>query len=184
MSEVHKETRRRVEFLIAAKSMKRKAIGFFSSIMSASEPCLLAWRLYILTLPVVVPVARAADEAKTGTGTIRLSDEDNCLVIGSGTKFTSELQPKWQIMLPKTLSSATAEVTEIISDTQVRVKKEFGGDSGKVTSKFKEKVAEAKESGESGVPFRRLPFIDQQEMYQFVYRRLKEGGLLGIFPEG
>jgi glycerol-3-phosphate O-acyltransferase/dihydroxyacetone phosphate acyltransferase len=105
-------------------------------------------------------------------------------VIGEGTKFTTELKPRWQIMLPKNLNSCTAEVTEIISDTEVRVKKEFGGDSGKATSRFKEKVADAKEAGVMGLPFRRLPFVDQQDMYQFVYKRLKEGGLLGIFPEG
>jgi hypothetical protein len=34
--EVYRETRRRVSFLIAAKSMKRKAIGFFAKLMSCS----------------------------------------------------------------------------------------------------------------------------------------------------
>ena len=131
-----------------------------------------------------VPVSRAADEAKSGTGKIHLSDDDNCLVIGDGTKFTTELKPKWQIMLPKNLNSATAEVVEVISDTEARIKKEFGTDGGKATAKFRELVAEAKNTGASGLQFRRLPFIDQQEMYQFVYRRLKQGGLLGIFPEG
>lgn len=34
--EVFRETRRRVAFLIAAKSMKRKAVGFFASQMDSS----------------------------------------------------------------------------------------------------------------------------------------------------
>jgi hypothetical protein len=34
--EVYRETRQRVSFLIAAKSMKRKAIGFFAKIISCS----------------------------------------------------------------------------------------------------------------------------------------------------
>ena len=35
--EVFRETRRRVAFLIAAKSMKRQAVGFFASQMDSSE---------------------------------------------------------------------------------------------------------------------------------------------------
>ncbi|THH06772.1 hypothetical protein EW145_g3859 [Phellinidium pouzarii] len=130
-SEVHRETHRRVEFLIAAKSMKRKTIGFFASLMSS------------------IPVSRAADNAQRSIGLISLSDDDSCLVIGHGTKFTAELKPKWQIMLPKSLNFLIAEVTEIISDTELRIKKEFGGESGKGTA-----------------------------------RRLKDGGCIGIFPEG
>lgn len=138
--------------------------------------------LIIYVIPV--PVSRAADDAKSGTGFVRISEDDPCLVIGHGTKFTSELKPKWQIMLPKNLGSPLAEVIEIISDTEVRVKKEFGGEGGKGTSRIRERLAELKESGKEGLEFKRLPFIDQQEMYQFVYKRLKEGGCIGIFPEG
>ena len=36
-SEVYKETRRRVEFLIAASSMKRKMVGFLAGLMSSSK---------------------------------------------------------------------------------------------------------------------------------------------------
>ena len=39
--EVHRETRRKVQTLIAAKSMKRKAVGFFAGLMSSSEFMLL-----------------------------------------------------------------------------------------------------------------------------------------------
>ena len=35
MLQVHKEVRRRVQVLIAAKSMKRKAVGFFAGLMGA-----------------------------------------------------------------------------------------------------------------------------------------------------
>ncbi|KAH8117421.1 glycerol-3-phosphate O-acyltransferase [Phellopilus nigrolimitatus] len=165
-SEVHRETHRRVEFLIAAKSMKRMAIGFFAGLMSS------------------IPVTRAADDAKPGSGVIALSDDDPCLVIGYGTNFRTELKPKWQIMLPVSLNFLVAEVTEVISDTAVRIKKEFGGESGKGTARVRDKIAEAKENGAAGLEYKRLPFIDQQEMYRFVYQRLKDGGCLGIFPEG
>lgn len=132
----------------------------------------------------VVPVARAADDAKPGTGEIRLADDDPCLVLGHGTKFLTELAPKMQIMLPKSLNSALAEVVEVISDTEIRVKKEFGGESGKGSARFREKVKEAQAEGKNGLAFKKLPFVDQSEMYHYVYQCLKDGGCIGIFPEG
>ena len=35
-----------------------------------------------------------------------------------------------QIMLPKIVGAPSSEVVEIISDTEIRVKKEFGGERG------------------------------------------------------
>ncbi|KAF7324814.1 Protein kinase domain-containing protein [Mycena kentingensis (nom. inval.)] len=156
----YKESGRRVQFLVAASSMKRKAIGFFARLIDS------------------IPVARAADDAKPGTGRIRLSPEDPCLVIGEGTKFTSEFTPRMQIMLPKSLGSVAAEVAEVLSDTELKVKKEFSNDEGKCTGK----IRDATEN--SGIEFRRLPFVDQQDMYRHVYNALSGGGSIGIFPEG
>ena len=129
-------------------------------------------------------MTRAVDYAKPGSGRVSLADDDPCLVIGHGTNFTSEFSPRWQILLPKSTGSLVAEVVEIISETQLRIKKEFGGESGKGTTRVREKVEEARENGESGLDYKRLPFTDQQDMYRFVYKRLKEGGCIGIFPEG
>ncbi|KAH8099482.1 glycerol-3-phosphate O-acyltransferase [Cristinia sonorae] len=164
--EVHRETRRKVQTLIAAKSMKRKAVGFFAGLMSS------------------IPVARAADDAKPGSGVIFLSEEDPCLIHGVDTKFLEEFKPRMQIMLPKSVNSAVAEVVEVISDTQLRIKKEFGGESGKGTARILEKLKEVSAQGERGLAFKRLPFVDQQEMYHHVYECLKAGGCIGIFPEG
>lgn len=164
--EVYRESRRRVHFLTAAKSMKRKAVGFFARQMDS------------------IPVARAVDEAKPGTGSVYLSPDDPCLVLGEGTRFKSEFSPKMQIMLPKSMNSAVAEVLTVISDTELRLKKEFGSETGKETARVREKLAEAETEGTKGFPFKILPFIDQQEMYRGVYQRLKEGGCIGIFPEG
>ena len=129
----------------------------------------------------IVPVVRAADEAKPGKGLIHLSDTDPCVVLGEGTNFLSQFSPKTQIMLPKNLNFAVAEVVEVISETELRIKKEFGGENGKGTTRFREAV---KESEGGGVTYKALPFVDQQEMYGHVYQRLKEGGCIGIFPEG
>lgn len=132
----------------------------------------------------IVPVSRASDEAKPGTGLVYLSPDDPCLVLGEGTKFKTEFTPKMQIMLPKSVNSAVAEVIEVISDTELRVKKEFGGDSGKGTTRIRETIAAGGENGNKGLAFKVLPFINQQEMYRGVYQKLKEGGCIGIFPEG
>lgn len=131
-----------------------------------------------------VPVVRAADEAKTGVGRIELSVEDPCLVIGHGTRFLSDFKPRMQIMLSKSLNFAAAEVVEVLSDTELRVKKEFGGDSGKGTTRIRAAILEAAENGEKGIPYKQLPFVDQQDMYRHVYQRLTDGGCIGIFPEG
>ncbi|KAI0709102.1 glycerol-3-phosphate O-acyltransferase [Earliella scabrosa] len=159
--EVHRESRRHVRSLIAAKSMKRKFIGFFAGLMAS------------------IPVVRAADDAKPGTGEISISEDDPCLVIGHGTKFTSEFTPKMQIMLPKSVGSSVAEVVEILSDTQLKIRKEFSG-----SAKIREKLSEAQAAGQQGLAYKRLPFVDQHEMYHHVYQCLTEGGAICIFPEG
>ncbi|KAH9946190.1 glycerol-3-phosphate O-acyltransferase [Epithele typhae] len=159
--EVHRETNRHVQSLIAAKSMERAFVGFAAGMMAS------------------IPVVRAADSAKPGAGMVSLSDEDACLVIGHNTKFMSEFTPKMQMMLPRSLGSAVAEVTEIISDTQLRIRKEFSGGA-----KIREKIQEARAEGKQGLTYKRLPFVDQAEMYQYVYQCLTEGGAIAIFPEG
>lgn len=164
--EAYRETHRRVHFLTAAKSMKRKAVGFFARQMDS------------------IPVARAVDEAKPGTGLVYLQHDDPCLLLGHGTRFKSEFAPRKQIMLPKSVNSVVAEIVEVVSDTEMRLKGEFRSESGKGTSRVREKLAERRAEGTAGLPFKILPFINQQEMYRGVYQRLKEGGCIGIFPEG
>ncbi|THH01424.1 hypothetical protein EW026_g1268 [Hermanssonia centrifuga] len=146
--------------------MKRMAVGFFATLMSS------------------IPVSRAADDAKPGTGRVSISKEDPCLVIGHDTKFLSEFTPKMQIMLPKSVNWALAEVVEVISDTELRIKKEFGGESGKGTVRIREKLAEVEAEGGRGLEFKKLPHVDQAEMYHYVYECLRNGGCIGIFPEG
>lgn len=89
-----------------------------------------------------------------------------------------------QIMLPNSVNTAVSEVLEVISDTELKIKKEFGGESGKITSRIRERVAELQVEGKNGLEFKTLPFVDQQQMYRHVYQCLKDGGCIGIFPEG
>ena len=180
--EVYNETRRRVSFLIAAKSMKRKAIGFFARLISCSMSCSISCSS--CSHCPKVPVARAADYARPGTGTIYLSPDDPCTVLGKDTRFLSEFTPRMQIMLSRSFGSPVAEVTQVISDTELKIKREFGGENGKVTSRIREKTEELRANGVFGIDFKRLPHIDQQETFRHVYQRLTEGGCIGIFPEG
>lgn len=126
-----------------------------------------------------VPVARAFDYAKPGTGEVTISEDDPCLVIGHGTRFTSELEPNMQIVLPRTVNSSVAQVVEVISDTQVKIRSEFPG-----IAQVREKIEEVQEAGQHGLTFRTLPHIDQNEMFQYVYQCLADGDSIGIFPEG
>ncbi|KAI0318958.1 glycerol-3-phosphate O-acyltransferase [Amylostereum chailletii] len=164
--QVYKETRRKVHFLTAAKSMERKVVGFFTKMMAS------------------IPVVRAADNATPGTGRVYLSRDDPCLVLGIDTKFLSDFKPRMQIMLSKSVNSVVAEVVEVISDTELRVKKEFGGESGKGTNRIREKTEELIAQGVNGLEYKKLAYVDQGEMYRKVYQELKEGGCIGIFPEG
>ncbi|KAI0928786.1 hypothetical protein AcV5_006241 [Taiwanofungus camphoratus] len=163
---VYRETGRRVQFLVAAKSMENRLIGFFARMMSS------------------IPVVRASDNARPGIGYIVLSEDDPCLVIGHGTCFLSEFAPKMQIRLPKSIDSSAAEVMEVISDTELRIVREFASDSENGTFKFREKIAELKAEGKQGLEFKKVPFVDQREMYQNVHQCLTSGGCICVFPEG
>ena len=84
-----------------------------------------------------------------------------------------------QIMLPRSVGSSAAEVVEILSDTQLKIRKELSG-----PAKIREKIKEAQAAGQKGLSYKRLPFVDQHEMYQYVYQCLTDGGAICIFPEG
>jgi glycerol-3-phosphate O-acyltransferase/dihydroxyacetone phosphate acyltransferase len=87
-------------------------------------------------------------------------------------------------MLPRSVGSPVAEVTQVISDTELKIKREFGVVNEKVTSRIREQAEELRTGGVFGLDFKRLPHIDQQETFRDVYQRLTEGGCIGIFPEG
>lgn len=145
----------------------------------------------------LVPVTRAADGAKNGQGVISKHPSGDPLMIqGHGTQFKSQLVPKGQIVLPKWTGYASAEVVEIISDTEVKIKKEWkderakealSGKPGPVSKKDKsggETESSPSNSLSKGTDYQCLPFVDQTQMYASVYEKLAQGGCLGIFPEG
>ncbi|KAF8929071.1 hypothetical protein BGZ47_001287 [Haplosporangium gracile] len=150
-----RECGRRVSFLAAKKSMDRRWIGAMARSMNA------------------IPVERPQDLAKAGSGTIKLLDryDDPLRVTGLGTKFTKELLVGDQISLPKDVGSSA--VVEIISDTELIVKKEF-----------KDLKALELLTSPEGSKYKCLPHMDQSNVYKTVFERLNAGHCVGIFPEG
>lgn len=122
---------------------------------------------------ILVPVERPQDLAKAGSGTIKLQDRygDPLRVTGLGTKFTKELFVGDQISLPKDVGSSA--VVEIISDTELIVKKEF-----------KDLKALELLTSPEGSKYKCLPHMDQSNVYKTVFERLNAGHCVGIFPEG
>ncbi|KAF9323090.1 hypothetical protein BG006_001767 [Podila minutissima] len=150
-----RECGRRVSFLAAKKSMDRKWIGMMARSMNA------------------IPVERPQDLAKAGLGTIKLLDRygDPLRITGLGTKFTKELMVGDQISLPKDVG--TSAVVEIVSDTELIVKKEF-----------KELKALELLTSADGSKYKCMPHMDQTNVYKTVFDRLNAGHCVGIFPEG
>ncbi|OLL22078.1 putative acyltransferase [Neolecta irregularis DAH-3] len=152
MRQVRLEAGRRVSFLIAEKSMKRMIIGALARAMQS------------------IPVARAQDLAKPGTGKIRYASAGNPLKItGQDTTFTSQLQPQQIICLPGVGESA--EIASIESDTELTLVKGFVG-------------SQAKDFLSSSTKFKYGIKISQNRVYEVVYNQMDKGACIGIFPEG
>lgn len=161
---------RKISYLVAEKSWNRRIIGD------------LAWAMG------AVPVKRAQDSARRGTGTVRLVRDDSnadanedsastntstagtIKVIGNETKFSEEIKPKDKIRLPNT--SAGFKVLRILSDTSMVLE----GNAG-VSAATLHTDAEP-------VNFDILGHIDQKVVYAKVLDKLASGGTIGIFPEG
>ncbi|AQZ11565.1 SCT1 (YBL011W) [Zygosaccharomyces parabailii] len=105
MGQVKKVVNRRVSFLVAEKSLKRKAIGFFSR-------CVMS-----------IGVVRAQDNLKPAKGKITVDPENPRKLIGHGTTFLTDFKPKGLIGLPKSLGNV--EIDSIESETTLTLRKEF-----------------------------------------------------------
>ncbi|KAH6645860.1 hypothetical protein BKA67DRAFT_501526, partial [Truncatella angustata] len=114
-----------------------------------------------------IPVARPQDLAKTAKGTIYLPDPINepTTIRGLGTDFRAEAEIGGAIFLP---SGASAEIDKIMGPEEIRIKRPLNRTSlSQPMSKF-----------------RLSPYSDRNQLYQAVFDRLKNGGCIGIFPEG
>ncbi|WFD32517.1 hypothetical protein MSPP1_003565 [Malassezia sp. CBS 17886] len=161
-SEVRMHSGRRVSFLVAQKSTMRPIIGAFSRLLRS------------------ISVVRAADRAKDGKGRIVRHPSGNpAMLSGIGTQFTRQLELRGQVVLPKETDYAAAQVEQILSDTEIRLKKELTGE--RVDAALGGALNADKSAGST---YKVWPYVDQREMYGSVYECLSGGGCLGIFPEG
>lgn len=178
MRTVRKDAKRRIAILIAEKSMHRPFIGFAASLVSA------------------VPVGRALDMKKPAQGKIYLPDPegDPTLVKGTGTDFTDQSFMKGGLLVLPSVNNtaANAEIVEIVGPNEIRVKKPFKGDVAvkQLTGKPLEETNGHTSNGDpkggkfDGIKYSVAPHVDQSAVYDAVFQRLKEGGCIGIFPEG
>lgn len=105
MGQVKKAVNRRVSFLVAEKSLRRKAVGFLAR-------CVMS-----------IGVVRAQDNLKPSTGKITVDPENRRRIIGHGTFFKTDCRPKGLLGLPKSMGNVEIEFVE--SDTVLTIRKEF-----------------------------------------------------------
>ncbi len=154
---------RTISYLMAEKSYRRRIVGDIAWAMGA------------------VPVKRAQDSANIGTGEISLEflametssdNEVECRisklkVIGSGTKFLSEINEKDKVFI-KGLS-VQFKVVSIQDDTNMEL------DTSILPSEL-ELPVEPK-------PFEIMKRIDQKRVYEAVLKKLASGGTIGIVSD-
>ncbi|GKY95980.1 hypothetical protein MPSEU_000558500 [Mayamaea pseudoterrestris] len=144
----------KVSYLMAEASWRRPIIGH------------IAWALD------VVPVKRAQDDARQGTGKIQLADAPDMgtsmlELHGQDTCFTRELSPGDKIRPPET--AHTLKVVKVLTDTSVLVEE----NSELSATLLKKPVA-----------FDILKYTPLNVVFARVLERLAAGGAVGIFPEG
>ncbi|KAJ3214891.1 hypothetical protein HDU67_001093 [Dinochytrium kinnereticum] len=152
-----KHAGRQVGFLAAKKSMDKFWIGLFARSVGS------------------IPVVRPQDLAKAGEGRVYLADPVNnpLILSGEGTKFTEKVHPRSII----SCGGATLEVVEVLSDTSLKFKNPVAAPKSLA-------ILTASKDGQKGASYKITPHVDQSQMFSTVIKRLKDGGCVGIFPEG
>lgn len=108
MRQVSLNAGRRISFLVAEASLKRKFIG---TLARAS---------------MSIGVVRAQDNLKLAKGKISIDYETDPLVVhGEGTLFTQQAMTRGLLGLPNSIGNS--EIAEIRSDTEILLRKEFKG---------------------------------------------------------
>ncbi|KKZ66131.1 hypothetical protein EMCG_01167 [[Emmonsia] crescens] len=180
MRVARRELNRRIAFLIAEKSFKRRFVGLLAKAAGA------------------LPVARAMDNMKPGQGMIYLPDPVNnpTLLRGVGTKFDGPgFEVGGTIALPTINGEAhSTDIAEIRGPEEILLKKPFmhkdalyqltGRTDISDDLKFTGNAAEQDLSGFKGSKFKIAPHVDQTGVYKAVFQTLNAGGCVGIFPEG
>lgn len=162
-------TGRQISWLMAEVSFKRKFIGAMANGIGA------------------VPVSRAQDIAVTAEGTIWMPDPigQPKVIKGAETDFTSPIfKVGGSIYLPTMNGeSQKLDIEQIIGPRKLLIKSAATNADVLFLLAGQTKVV----SGlvvEVGTKFKVAPHVDQTHVYARVYDKLREGGCIGIFPEG
>jgi glycerol-3-phosphate O-acyltransferase/dihydroxyacetone phosphate acyltransferase len=177
MRVVRQDAHRRIAFLVAEKSMRRKFIGWGASLVGS------------------VPVGRALDLKKPAEGKIFLAEPegDQTLIKGTGVDFKNgQFMPGGLLVLPSVNNvAANAEIASVVSADEIKLKKAFKGEVAQkqLTGQALDDAngnAGGEHQGKSfdGIKFSVAPHVDQAQVYDEVFTRLHNGGCIGIFPEG
>lgn len=146
----------KVSYLIAETSWKRRIVGD------------LAWAMD------AVPVRRAQDSSKPGTGRVQLKqvgkDRETLQVTGTDTMFSTQLTPGDKIRMNGTPTGL--KVLSIESDTLMMVE---GSDIPSDKA-----VPAIDQTTEYDI----LKRVDTKVVFEKVLDKLASGGAIGIFPEG
>lgn len=177
MRVVRQDAHRRIAFLVAEKSMRRKFIGWGASLVGS------------------VPVGRALDLKKPAEGKIFLPDPegDSTIIKGNGVDFKNgQFMPGGLLVLPSVNNiAANAEIASVVSANEIKLKKPFKGEvaqkqlTGQALDDVKGDTGPTSEgNAHGGVKFSVAPHVDQARVYEEVFARIHNGGCIGIFPEG
>ena len=182
---------RKIQMLTAAKSMRRKYVGFMARTMNAipvERPQDLAVRGEgkVRVIPEAAdvrapspamfarnplsPVVEGRKSSAEHSSSKEKKDFDSFkgTLFGQSTAFLSQIGPKDSIVFDGT--KIRAVVVSVQSDTEAVVRYNVGD----------EDALEA--SGYSG--YKVIPHVDQKIMFQNVIKCLSKDGAVGIFPEG
>lgn len=109
-----------------------------------------------------IPVSRPQDMASAGDG--RVFADGTTALRGEGTRFTAQLEPGAQVSIKG--HEDPYRVKAVISDSELEL------------------ACAVSSRAEGGETYKVFPKVDQSEMYDAVFKALREGKCLGIFPEG
>jgi glycerol-3-phosphate O-acyltransferase/dihydroxyacetone phosphate acyltransferase len=127
----------------------------------------------LATLIGAVPVSRVMDIIKTGEGTVHLLDPDGNprLLGGSGTKFNGPaFEVGGSIYIPAINGeSQKFDIAEICGPEKIILK---------VAPAAKDVLDQLSQPGGTG--FKVAPHVDQTDVYNAVFERLRRDGCIGI----
>lgn len=112
---------------------------------------------------------------KAGKGLLYMKEGDDDHLYGHNTAFTSQIQFRYTIQLPKSFDYAGSEVFETISDTCVKLKKPFKADVVEHLRAAGRRLANPDEAAsfqeqpktgvlKNGIEYKIMPHVDQTKV--------------------